>query len=188
MAAAWGAQGLFLAVVNGGSLLAARVPLWPFAREAEKPFMIAFATTSSAAASPKTLEAMQRLGVSRRIYGVVTPLSLSLNLTGSCIHLSMCAFFAAHAAGKALSSSQQIMILLTLKLTSKSVAGIPRANFIILAGLFSTFGLPAGMLAVLLVIAALIDPARTSVNVVGHCAESLVIARWEARSTHSGNL
>ncbi len=180
VAAAWGAQAIYLVVVIGGSLLAARMPLRSFVRETEEPFMVAFATTSSAAALPKSLEAMERLGVSRRIYGVVTPLSLSLNLSGSCIHLAMCAFFAARAGGIALSPSQQLMILLTLKLTSKGVAGIPRANFIILAGLFSTFGLPPGMLAVLLGIDALIDPVRTSVNVMGHCVASPVIARWEA--------
>ena len=178
VAAAWGAQAIFLVLVIGGSLLAARMPLRTFIREVEEPFLVAFATTSSAAALPKSLAAMERLGVSRRIYGVVTPLSLSLNLTGSCIHLAMCAFFAARAGGIALSPTQQLMILLTLKLTSKGVAGIPRANFIIFAGLFSTFGLPTGMLAVLLGIDALIDPVRTSVNVMGHCAASPVIARW----------
>ncbi|HEY3441504.1 MAG TPA: dicarboxylate/amino acid:cation symporter [Paludibaculum sp.] len=179
VAAAWGAQALFLVAVIGVSLLAARMPLRSFVTAVEEPFLVAFATTSSAAALPKSLEAMERLGISRRIYGVVTPLSLSLNLTGSCIHLAMCAFFAARAAGIVLSPAQQIMILLTLKLTSKGVAGIPRANFIILAGLFSTFGLPAEMLAVLLGIDALIDPVRTSVNVMGHCAASPLIARWE---------
>ena len=97
----------------------------------------------------------------------------------------MCAFFAARAAGIVLSPAQQVMILLTLKLTSKGVAGIPRANFIILAGLFSTFGLPAEMLAVLLGIDALIDPVRTSVNVMGHCAASPLIARWESGSTRA---
>jgi proton glutamate symport protein len=180
VAAAWGAQVIYLVVVIGGSLLLASVPPRSFIRETEEPFMVAFATTSSAAALPKSLEAMERLGVPRRIYGVVTPLSLSLNLSGSCIHLAMCAFFAARAGGIALSPSQHLMILLTLKLTSKGVAGIPRANFIILAGLFATFGLPPGMLAVLLGIDALIDPVRTSVNVMGHCVASPVIARWEA--------
>jgi len=185
VAAAWGAQAIFLAAVIGGSLVVARMPLRAFVSAVEDPFLVAFATTSTAAALPKSLEAMERLGISRRIYGVVTPLSLSLNLTGSCIHLAMCAFFAARAAGIVPSPAQQVMILLTLKLTSKGVAGIPRANFIILAGLFSTFGLPAEMLAVLLGIDALIDPVRTSVNVMGHCAASPLIARWENGSTRA---
>lgn len=177
---AWIAQVLFLTFVTGGALVLARVPIREFARQTQEPFFVAVATTSSAAAIPKSLDAMERLGIPSRIYGIVTPLSVSLNLSGSCIHLAMCAFFAARAAGMELAVSQQIMILLTLKLTSKGVAGIPRANFVILTGLFAAFGLPAGMLPVLLGIDALIDPVRTSVNVLGHCAPSPVIAKWES--------
>lgn len=177
---AWSAQLLFLIGVIGGALVLASVPIGEFARQTQDAFLVAFATTSSAAAIPKSLAAMERLGVPQRVYGIVTPLSVSLNLTGSCIHLAMCAFFAARATGMELSASQQIMILLTLKLTSKGVAGIPRANFVILTGLFAAFGMPAGMLPVLLGIDALIDPVRTSVNVLGHCAASPVIAKWES--------
>jgi proton glutamate symport protein len=179
IAAAWIAQLLFLILVIGGSLVVARVPIRRFIRCAQEPFLVAFATTSSAAALPQTLEGMLRLGVSQRYVGIVAPLSLSLNLTGSCIHLAMCAFFVAQATGMHLPASQQLMILLTLKLTSKGVAGIPRANFVILSGLFAGFGLPAEGLTVLLGIDALIDPIRTSVNVLGHCTAVPVIARWE---------
>lgn len=178
IAAAWSAQAAFLIAVLGGSLLFARVPVRGFIRAVEEPFAVAFATTSSAAAMPKALEAMERLGLQRSIYGIVTPLSLSLNLSGSCIHLAMCTAFAANAAGIALPPAQQVMILLTLKLTSKGVAGIPRANFIILTALFSSFGLPAEMLTVLLGVDALIDPVRTGVNVLSHCVASPVVARW----------
>ena len=141
--------------------------------------MIAFATTSSAAALPQTLENMERFGVPKRILGVTAPLSLSLNLNGSAIHLAMAALFVAQAAGIDLSFEQQILILLTLKVTSKGVAGIPRANFVILTALFTNFGLPLEGLTILLGVDALIDPVRTSVNVLSHCAAPAVVARWE---------
>jgi proton glutamate symport protein len=179
IASAWGAQALFLIVVIGGSLLIARVPVRRFAAYAREPFAVAFATTSSAAALPSTLESMERFGVPERILGLVAPLSLTLNPTGSTIHLAMATLFVAQAAQIHLSFEQQVLILLTLKLTSKGVAGIPRANFVILAGLFSTFGLPAEGLTLLLGVDALIDMVRTSVNVMGHCAAGPVIAKWE---------
>jgi proton glutamate symport protein len=175
IAAAWVAQVVFAVLVIGGSLKLAAVPLGRFASFAREPFLVAFATTSSAAALPQTLESMERFGVPRRVLGIVAPLSLSFNLTGSCIHLAMCAYFVAQAAGMELSVGKQAMILLTLKLTSKGVAGIPRANFVVLSGLFAQFGLPVEGLAVLLGIDALIDPIRTSVNVLGHCAATAVL-------------
>ena len=179
VAAAWFAQSLFLAVVQVGGLMLFRVPLKRFAHFAREPFAIAFGTTSSAAALPQTLENMELFGVPKRILGVVAPLSLTLNMTGSTIHIAMGSLFIAQAAGIDLPLHQQIIILLTLKLTSKGVAGIPRANFVILAALFEGQGLPMEGLALLLGIDALIDPVRTSVNVVGHCAAPAVVARWE---------
>jgi len=157
----------------------ARVPLGRFAAHSREPFLVAFATTSSAAALPATLDGMERFGVPRPILGVVAPLSLSLNLCGSTIHLALATLFVAQAAGITLSLDQQLMILLTLMLTSKGVAGIPRGNFVVLAALFPSFGLPMEGLALLLGVDALIDPVRTSVNVVGHCAAPAVVARWE---------
>ena len=106
-------------------------------------------------------------------------MSLSLNLNGSTIHLAMATLFISQAAGLELSLSQQAVILLTLKLTSKGVAGVPRANFVILAAVFQAHGLPPEGLAVLLGIDALIDPVRTSVNVASHCVAPAVIGRWE---------
>lgn len=178
-AAAWGAELLFLVVVLGGSLRASGVPLGRFFHFAREPFVIAFATTSSAAALPQTLENMERFGVPRRILGVVAPLSLSLNLCGSTLFLGLATVFIAQAAGVPLSLEQQLLILLTLKLTSKGVAGIPRANFVVLTALFQGFGLPLEGLGLLLGIDALIDPIRTSVNVIGHCTAPAVVARWE---------
>ena len=177
--AAWLAQGIFLGLVLLGGLVLCGVPLGRFANCAREPFLIGFATTSSAAALPQTLENLQRFGVPRRILGVVAPLSLSLNLNGSTIHLAMATLFIAQAAGIQLSFEQQVVMLLTLKLTSKGVAGVPRANFVILAALFEGHGLPREGLAGLLGIDALIDPIRTSVNVVSHCAAPAIVARWE---------
>ncbi len=177
--AAWGAELLFLAVVFGGSLVASGVPMRRFVHFVREPFLIAFSTTSSAAALPQTLENMERFGVPNRILGVVAPLSLSLNLCGSTLFLGLATLFVAQAANVPLSFDQQLLILLTLKLTSKGVAGIPRANFVVLTALFQSFGLPLEGLGLLLGIDALIDPIRTSVNVVGHCAAPAVVARWE---------
>lgn len=176
---AWLAQGLFLLLVLLGGLVACGVSLRAFIQYAREPFLIGFATTSSAAALPQTLENLHRFGVPRRVLGVVAPLSLSLNLNGSTIHLAMATVFIAQASGIELSLEQQVVMLLTLKLTSKGVAGVPRANFVILAALFEGHGLPMEGLAVLLGIDALIDPIRTSVNVVSHCAAPAVVARWE---------
>lgn len=178
-AASWVAEILFLVIFLGGSLLIFGVPLRRFIHFAREPFLIAFGTTSSAAALPQTLENMERFGVPNRVLGIVAPLSLSLNLCGSTLFLGLATLFVAQAANVPLSFDQQLLILLTLKLTSKGVAGIPRANFVVLTALFQGFGLPLEGLGLLLGIDALIDPIRTSVNVVGHCAAPAVVARWE---------
>jgi proton glutamate symport protein len=180
--AAWGAELLFLILFLGGSLALFGVPLRRFVHFVREPFLIAFSTTSSAAALPQTLENMERFGVPSRILGVVAPLSLSLNLCGSTLFLGLATLFVAQAAQVPLSFDQQLLILLTLKLTSKGVAGIPRANFVVLTALFQSFGLPMEGLGLLLGIDALIDPIRTSVNVLGHCAAPAVVARWEGVS------
>lgn len=178
-AVAWGAELLFLLVVFGGTLVAFRVPVRRFVHFVREPFLIALATTSSAAALPQTLENMARFGVPSRILGVVAPLSISLNLCGSTLFLGLGTLFVAQAANIPLSLHQQLLILLTLKITSKGVAGIPRANFVVLTALFHSFGLPLEGLGLLLGIDALIDPIRTSVNVVGHCTAPVAVARWE---------
>ena len=183
---AWAVQSFFLFAVIGLSLALFRAPLRRFIHYAREPFVIAFATTSSAAALPQTLENMDLFGVPKRILGVVAPLSLSLNLNGSTMHLAMAALLVAQAAGIELSFEQQATILLTLKLTSKGVAGIPRANFVVLAALFESYGLPMEGLALLLGVDALIDPVRTSVNVMSHCAAPVVIACWEGQPPPSG--
>ncbi|NBU36073.1 MAG: dicarboxylate/amino acid:cation symporter [Bacteroidetes bacterium] len=175
---AWFAQFFFLVVILFGTLALFKVPLKGFIYAIKEPFLIAFATTSSAAALPQTLTNLEKYGIPKKLIGIVAPLSLSLNLNGSTIYLGMATLFVAQAANIHLSMDQQILILLVLKVTSKGVAGIPRANFVVLAAIFPTFGLPTEALGLLLGIDVLIDPVRTSVNVISHCAAPTVIAKW----------
>ena len=188
IAPAYLAQGLYAIVFLGGALLMFGVPLRRFFQAVREPFLIAFATTSSAAALPKALENMRRFGIPTPILGLVMPLGLSFNLAGSALHLAMATLFVAQAAGMALPWSTQVMILLTLKLTSKGVAGIPRANFVILSALFLSFGLPMEGLPVLLGVDAVIDMIHTGVNILGHCVAPAVITRWEGEVLPAGPL
>jgi proton glutamate symport protein len=170
---------LFVALVLGGVVLLARIPARPFYRAAREPFLIAFSTASSEAALPLALENMERFGVPKHIVGFIIPTGYSFNLDGSTLYLSLASMFVAQAAGVHLSIGQQIVMMLTLMLTSKGVAGVPRASLVILAGTLATFHLPMEGIAVLLGVDALLDMARTSVNVLGNCLASAVVARWE---------
>ena len=158
---------------------AVRVPLKRFARAVAEPVSIAFATTSSEAALPRAMEAMERLGVPRQIVAFVMPTGYSFNLDGSTLYLSLTALFVAQAAGVELTPGQQLLLLLTLMLTSKGVAGVPRGALVILMGTVASFGLPAEPVFMILGIDALLDMLRTSVNVLGNCLATVVIARWE---------
>jgi len=178
-AAAWGGLILFLFLVLFGSLALMGEDLRRFIHEIREPFLIAFATTSSAAAIPQVLSQLGKYGVPEKLTGTVAPLSLSLNLNGSTLYLMMATLFTAKAAGVSLSLDQQLLIFLSLKLTSKGVAGIPRANFVVLSALFPAFGLPMTAIGVLLGIDVLIDPVRTGVNVISHCAAPVAVAKWE---------
>ena len=169
----------FVVFVLGGVCWLARVPIRKFLRAVEEPMLIAFSTTSSEAALPKAMEAMEQLGVPRRIVSFVIPTGYSFNLDGSTLYLSMAAIFVAQAAGVHLSVGQQVMMMLTLMLTSKGVAGVSRASLVILAGALASFHLPLEGVAVLLGIDQIMDMARTAVNVLGNCLASVVIARWE---------
>jgi proton glutamate symport protein len=175
----YGALVLFVALVLGGVVLLARIPARPFYRAAREPFLIAFSTASSEAALPLALENMERFGVPKHIVGFIIPTGYSFNLDGSTLYLSLASMFVAQAAGVHLSIGQQIVMMLTLMLTSKGVAGVPRASLVILAGTLATFHLPMEGIAVLLGVDALLDMARTSVNVLGNCLASAVVARWE---------
>ena len=173
------AVAVFIAGVLLPDALLARVPLRRFIAAAAEPTSIAFATASSEAALPRAMENMEALGVPRHIVAFVIPTGYSFNLDGSTLYLSLAAIFVAQAAGIQLSLGQQFLLLLTLMLTSKGVAGVPRAALVILLGTVSSFGLPAEPVFIILGIDALMDMARTATNVLGNCLATVVIARWE---------
>jgi proton glutamate symport protein len=157
----------------------AGVPVRRFFGAVKEPALIAFSTASSEAALPKAMVQMEAIGVPRRIVAFVIPTGYSFNLDGSTLYLAVAAVFAAQAAGIAMTLGQQLVMMLTLMLTSKGVAGVPRAALVILSGTLATFHIPLEAVAVILGVDALMDMARTSVNVVGNCLASVVMARWE---------
>src|SRR5205809_3703948 len=156
-----------------------RVPIRDFIRAVKTPATIAFATTSSESALPKAMENMERLGVPRRIVGFVLPTGYSFNLDGTTLYLSLASIFVAQAAGVHLSVGEQVFMLLTLMLTSKGVAGVPRASMVILMGTLASFALPVEGVILILGVDELMDMARTAINVVGNCLATVVIAKWE---------
>ena len=170
---------IFVILVIGGAALVARVPFLAFVRAIREPFLIAFTTASSEAALPKSLEVMERFGVPKRIASFVLPTGYSFNLDGSTLYLSVASIFVAQLAGVHLSIGQQLIMMLTLMLTSKGVAGVPRASLVILAATLTTFNLPLEGAAILLGVDQLLDMGRTAVNVMGNCLATVVVARWE---------
>jgi proton glutamate symport protein len=156
-----------------------KVPLRKFIRAVKEPAVIAFSTTSSEAALPRAMEVLERLGVPRRIVSFVLPLGYSFNLDGTTLYLSLASVFVAQAAGVQLTVGQQITMLLTLMLTSKGVAGVPRASLVILAGTLASYGLPLEGVTLILGVDELMDMARTMTNVIGNCLATVVIAKWE---------
>jgi proton glutamate symport protein len=175
----YGALIVFLGLVLVPIAILARVPLRDFFRAVKTPATIAFATTSSESALPKPMENMERLGVPRRIVGFVLPTGYSFNLDGTTLYLSLASIFVAQAAGVDLSIGQQIFMMLTLMLTSKGVAGVPRAALVILLGTLASFHLPVEGVIIILGVDELMDMARTAVNVIGNCLATVVVARWE---------
>jgi proton glutamate symport protein len=161
--------------------LIARVKLVQFIRAVKEPALIAFSTTSSEAALPRAMEVLEKLGVPRRIVSFILPLGYSFNLDGSTLYLSLAAVFVAQAAGVELTVGQQITMMLTLMLTSKGIAGVPRASLVILAGTLASYGLPLEGIALILGVDELMDMARTMVNVVGNCLATVVVAKWEGQ-------
>src|SRR5688572_16490355 len=173
------ALAFFLLAVLLPVALIFKVPLRKFIKAVKEPAVIAFSTTSSEAALPRAMEVIERLGVPRRIVAFVLPLGYSFNLDGTTLYLSLASVFVAQAAGVELTTGQQITMLLTLMLTSKGVAGVPRASLVILAGTLATYGLPLEGVTLILGVDELMDMARTMVNVVGNCLATVVIAKWE---------
>jgi proton glutamate symport protein len=166
-------------VVLGAVVILFRIPLRSFYGAVREPFLIAFSTASSEAALPLALENMEQFGVPKHIVGFVIPTGYSFNLDGTTLYLSLASVFVAQAAGVHMSFGEQLVMMLTLMLTSKGVAGVPRAALVILAGTLTTFHLPVEGFSILLGVDALLDMARTSVNVLGNCLASAVVARWE---------
>jgi proton glutamate symport protein len=156
-----------------------RVPVRRFLAAVAEPATIAFATSTSEAALPRAMENMEALGVPRRIVAFVIPAGYSFNLDGSTLYLAVASIFVAQAAGVHLSLGQQLLMMVTLMLTSKGVAGVPRATLVVLLATAATFRLPTEPIFVILGIDALADMARTTVNVVGNCLASVVVAKWE---------
>lgn len=174
-----GALVIFVVLVLGAVILIFRIPFRRFVQAVKEPFIIAFSTASSEAALPRALENMERFGVPKHIVAFVLPTGYSLNLDGTTLYLSLASIFVAQAAGVELTIGQQVAMMLTLMLTSKGVAGVPRASLIILMGTLSAFNLPTEGVAAILGVDAIMDMARTSVNVLGNCLATAVVARWE---------
>jgi proton glutamate symport protein len=175
----YGALVVFMLGVLLPVALLARVPIRRFLRAVREPAAIAFATTSSDAALPRVIQAMEAIGVPRRIVAFVIPTGYSFNLDGTTLYLALASVFVAQAANIELSLGQQLAMMLSLMLTSKGVAAVPRASLVILSGTLATFGLPLEGVAVILGVDELMDMARTTVNLVGNALASVVMARWE---------
>jgi proton glutamate symport protein len=177
--ALYAALAVLLVVLVGAVTRYARVPARAFVREVREPFVTAFATTSSDAALPQALDAVERLGVPRRIAAFVVPAGYSFNLDGTALYLSIATVFVAQAAGVELSIAQQIWMLLVITVTSKGAAGVPRAAIVVLTATLSACGLPIEGVALLLGVDHLLDMGRSAMNVTGNCLAALVVARWE---------
>lgn len=170
---------VFVVLIFGSVMYICKIPVKNFIKAISEPVSIAFATTSSESALPKAMENMEKLGVPRHIVSFVLPTGYTFNLDGTTLYLSLAAIFVAQAAGIDLSFGEQVLLGLTLMLTSKGVAGVPRASLVILIGAAATFDLPLWPIMAILGIDELMDMARTSVNVMGNSLASCVVARWE---------
>ncbi|HEV7587973.1 MAG TPA: cation:dicarboxylase symporter family transporter [Longimicrobium sp.] len=175
----YGALVVFVLLVFLPIALLARVPIRKFLQAVRQPALIAFSTTSSEAALPRAMQAMEAIGVPRRIVAFVMPTGYSFNLDGTTLYLSLASVFVAQAAGHPLTFGQQLIMMFTLMVTSKGVAAVPRASLVILSGTLATFGLPLEGVAVILGVDELMDMGRTTVNLVGNCLATVVMARWE---------
>lgn len=175
----YGALIVFVLAVLVPVALLFKVPIGPFVRVVKEPWLIAFSTASSEAALPRAMEVMEEFGVPKRIVAFVMPTGYSFNLDGSTLYLAVASVFVAQAAGIDMSVGNEVLMMVTLMLTSKGVAAVPRASLVILSGALATFGLPLEGVAVILGVDAVMDMARTSINLVGNCLATVVMAKWE---------
>lgn len=170
---------VFVLLVLAPILLLARIPLGKFSAAVGEPAAIGFATTTSEAALPLAMERMEEFGVPRWIVSFVIPTGYSFNMTGSSLYLSMAAIFAAQAAGMHLTIGEQLLMVFTLMLTSKGVAGVPRSVLVILLGTAASFHIPLTAIMIILGVDTLMDMGRTAVNVIGNCMAAAVVGKWE---------
>jgi proton glutamate symport protein len=175
----YGALVVFVLFVLVPVMLLFRIPVKKFLVTVKEPFLIAFSTASSEAALPQAMQAMEKFGVPRRIVSFVMPTGYSFNLDGTTLYLALASVFVAQAAGIDMPLSQQLLMMLTLMLTSKGVAAVPRAGLVILSGTLASFGLPLQGVAVILGVDAVMDMARTSINLLGNCLATAAMGRWE---------
>ena len=175
----YGALAVFILFVLIPIAFAAKVPLKAFVRQVRSSALLAFSTASSEAALPTAMQAMEKLGVPKRIVAFVMPTGYSFNLDGSTLYLAVASIFVAQAANVDMPLKTQLLMMLTLMLTSKGVAAVPRASLVILSGALTQFKLPLEGVALILGVDAVMDMARTSVNLVGNCLATVVMARWE---------
>jgi proton glutamate symport protein len=179
---------VFIVVVLGTVAAIVRLPLRRFIAQVKEPLLLAFTTTSSESAFPKALENMEKLGVPKRIVSFVLPMGYSFNLDGSTLYLSLAAMFVAQASNHELSVGEQLLMVLTLMLTTKGIAAVPRASLVVLSGTLASFGLPLEGIAVILGVDELMDMARTATNVLGNCLATVVIAKWEGQFPHAATV
>ncbi len=156
-----------------------KIPFWSFVKELKSAIILAFATTSSESAYPMAMNSLERFGIPRRITSFVLPMGYSFNLDGSTLYLAIASVFVAQAAGIELTVTTQLVMMLTLMLTTKGVAAVPRASLVVLSGTLSSFGLPLEGIALILAVDEFMDMARTAVNLFGNCLATAVVARWE---------
>lgn len=160
------------------------VPFLGILKAIKDPALLAFTTASSEAALPKAMEIMEKFGVPKSIVSFVMPMGYTFNLDGSTLYLTLATLFCAQVVGINIPLEQQLMIMFTLMLTSKGIAGVPRVSLVILTGTLSSFGLPVVGVAVLLGIDQILDMGRTTVNLIGNCVATTVVARWENEFDH----
>jgi proton glutamate symport protein len=175
----YGGLAVFIVVVFWITCRIVRVPFLEFLRASREPSLIAFTTASSEAALPKALELMERFGAPKSIVSLVIPTGYSFNLIGTTLYLSLCSVFVAQLFAVPMSMERQLVMMLTLMLTSKGVAGVPRAALVVLLATLTSFNLPVEGAAILLGIDQIMDMGRTGVNVMGNCLATVVVARWE---------
>ncbi|MBR1908267.1 cation:dicarboxylase symporter family transporter [bacterium] len=177
----YGALAIFVFVVLYGVCLIARIPFWKLMSALKEQILLAFSTTSSEAALPKSMEILEKFGVPRNIVSFVMPTGYTFNLDGSTLHLAMAVLFSTQIVGINLNLEQQLVMMVALMFASKGIAGVPRVSLIVLAGTLTTFNYPVIGVAILLGIDHILDMGRTTINLIGNCIATTVIARWEGQ-------